>query len=269
MKIFLDSAIYEEAEELYNTGVCDGITMNPSLVKKVVDQNKKVKMEDYIKKILKLAKGTPVSLEVTATDCKEMVRQGKNIFKIFNPTARNVYVKIPINPSYGEEEGKETDGIKAIRDLSKAGIPVNCTLIFTPEQALLAAKAGAAFVSPFAGRIDDFIKKNHDVSFEKTDYFPAFGWYESDKCWEDNGVVSGIDLVRQIVEIFRQHNIHTEILAASMRNARQVREAALVGADIATLPFKIFKNLLEHYKTREGMEKFTKDAPKEYNKLIS
>ncbi|MCK4589871.1 MAG: transaldolase [Nanoarchaeota archaeon] len=268
MKLFLDSAIYEEAEELYHAGVCDGITMNPSLVKKVVEQKKKIKMLDYMKKLLKLARGTPVSMEVIETDYPSMVDQGKKIYKMFNPVAKNVYIKIPVNPVFEKSKGQEFDGIKAIKTLTKANIPVNCTLIFTPEQALLAAKAGAAFVSPFAGRIDDYIRKNHNIDFEKTDYFPALGWFENGQALEDNGVISGIDLVKQIVEIFRKHNIHSEVLAASIRNARQAREAALVGADIATVPYKIFKELLTHYKTQEGMAKFTADAPKEYIKLL-
>ena len=153
--------------------------------------------------------------------------------------------------------------MKAIKALSGGGIPINCTLIFTPEQALLAAKAGAKIVSPFSGRIDDYIRTQNNIPFDKADYFPAEGKDNLD----DNGVVSGIDLVRQIVEIFKKHCIKAEVLAASMRNARQVREAALAGADIATLPFDVIKELLAHYKTREGMRNFTDDAIPEYINL--
>ncbi len=275
MKFFLDSAILSEIEQVYRAGVCDGITMNPSLVKKAVDELKaageKVNLESYIKRALKIAKGTPVSLEVTETGFKEMVSQGKRIFKKFNKVAKNVYIKIPVNASFAQGGGKDFDGIMAIRELRRAKIPVNCTLIFTPEQALAAAKAGANFVSPFAGRIDDMLRKEHGeefASFSKEDYYPLNGHMHGGKMLEDNGIVSGIDLVAQIVTIFRKYNIKSEVLAASLRNARQVREAALVGADIATMPFGVFKELMSHRLTYEGMKKFTEDAPTEYKKLV-
>jgi transaldolase len=178
-----------------------------------------------------------------------------------------VYIKIPVNPSFLEEEGREFEGIQAVKTLSKAGIPVNCTLVFTSEQALLAAKAGATFVSPFAGRIDDYIRTNNNISFKKSDYFPAEGWGRNGEILEDNGIVSGIDLVGQIAEIFSIYDFKTEVLAASIRNPRQVREAALAGADIATLPFSVIMQLLVHYKTQEGMKKFTDDIVPEYADL--
>ena len=273
MKLFLDSAILSEIEAVYSAGVCDGITMNPSLVKQAVDRLKakgeKVSLESYIEKALKIAKGTPVSLEVTERDFKGMVEQGEKIFKKFNPVAKNVFIKIPVNPSFEGEKGKEFDGIMAIRELRKAKIPVNCTLIFTPEQALLAAKAGANFVSPFAGRIDDLLRKQQGIEFGKEDYYPAKGLLIDGKAVEDNGIVSGIDLVAQTVQVFRQHGItKTEVLAASMRNARQVREAALDGAGISTMGFETFKELASHRLTLEGMKKFTEDAPEEYRKII-
>ncbi len=271
MRIFIDSAKLEEIEEIYSAGIADGITMNPSLIKKAVDAMKEkgeeIDMEQYIEKILLTAKGTPVSLEVTEYEYEKMVEQGEKLFKRFNPVANNVYIKIPVNPSFEGEQGREFEGIKAIEALSREGIPVNCTLIFTPEQALLAARAGARFVSPFAGRIDDFIRKNNNIPFEKRDYFPAYGWNENGKILEDNGIISGIDLVRQIVEIFKKQDIKAKVLAASLRNPRQVREAALVGADIATLPYKVIKELLVHYKSQEGMRNFTEDVIPEYGDI--
>jgi transaldolase len=193
-----------------------------------------------------------------------MIKQGKQLYKMFNPIADNVNIKIPVNPSFPNETGKDFDGIQAVKTLSKAGIPVNCTLIFTPEQALLAAKAGATYVSPFAGRIDDYIRANNKIPFKKTDYFPAEGWEKNKEILEDNGIVSGIDLVAQIVDLFSIYNIKTEVIAASIRNTRQAREAALAGADIATLPYGVVLDLLVHYKTQEGMKKFTDDIVPEY-----
>jgi len=159
------------------------------------------------------------------------------------------------------------DGIKAIRELSREDIPVNCTLIFTPEQALLAAKAGAAYVSPFAGRLDDYIRDNAKMKYDKVAYYPSEGSEKGGRILEDNGVLSGIDLVRQCVHILCQYNMDTQVLAASLRNSRQVREAALVGADIATLPFSVIEKMLCHDKTYEGMKKFTDDIVPEYAKL--
>lgn len=267
MQIFIDSAKLEEIKEAYESGILDGVTTNPSLIKKAVEEIKKrgdgVDMEDYIKKILKIAQKARVSLEVTEYVYDKMVEQGRALFKMFNPVAKNVYIKIPANPSFEEEKGREFEGLRAIRTLSEEGIPINCTLIFTPEQALLAAKAGAKIVSPFAGRIDDYLRTQNNIPFEKSDYFPA----EGKDNLNDNGIVSGIDLVRKIVEIFKKHCIKAEVLAASMRNARQVRESALAGADIATLPFEVIKELMAHYKTREGMRSFTDDAISEYINL--
>jgi transaldolase len=268
MKIFVDSARLDEIEQAYSFGIIDGVTTNPSLLKKAVNKlqesGKNITIAEYLKKILKTAKGTPVSLEVTEFKQDKMIKQGKKLFKIFNPVANNVNIKIPVNPSFPNEEGRDFEGIQAIRTLSKAGIPVNCTLIFTPEQALLAAKAGATYVSPFAGRIDDFIRGNNDIPFEKSDYFPADGWEKNGDILEDDGIVSGIDLVAQIVEIFSIYNLKTEVIAASIRNTIQTREAALAGAHIATLPYGVIMDLLVHYKTKEGMKKFTDDIVPEY-----
>lgn len=266
MKIFIDSAKLGEIKEAYDSGILDGVTTNPSLIKKAVEEMKKngekVDMKDYIEKILKAVPKARVSLEVTEYSYDKMVEQGRKLFKMFDLVAKNVYIKIPANPSFeGEgERGREFDGLRAIKTLSEDGIPINCTLVFTPEQALLAAKAGAKIVSPFAGRVDDYLRTLNNIPFEKSDYFP----FQGKDNLNDNGIVSGIDLVRQIVEIFKKYCIKTEVLAASMRNARQVREAALAGADIATLPFEVIKELTSHYKTREGMRNFTDDAIPEY-----
>jgi len=271
MKIFIDSADLGEVKQAYSWGIANGVTTNPSLMKKAVDKRKKagqkLNLKSYITEILKVAKGTPVSLEVTETTAKGMVKQGKALYKMFNPVANNVYIKIPINPAFSEKDETQFDGIKAIKELSKSKIPVNCTLIFTPEQALLAAKAGVAFISPFAGRIDDFIRDRNKIKFDKSEYYPAQGRVFKEKMLHDNGIFSGIDLVRQCVQIMKRHELKTKVLAASLRNTRQVRESALVGADIATLPFSVIKDMLKHFKTYEGMHKFTKDIVKDYVKL--
>lgn len=273
IKIFIDSSKIEEIEKAKSYGILDGVTTNPSLIKEAVESEKNkgkiINMKEYIRKILILARGLPVSLEVIGADYKEMVEEGKKLYKMFNPVAGNVYIKIPVNPSFEEKSINNFDGIKAIKELSINKIPVNCTLIFTPEQALLAAKSGAKFVSPFAGRIDDFIRSQNNMSFGKSDYFPAFGMEKNNQLMEDNGIVSGVDLVKQIVMIFKKYVIkETEVLAASIRNPRQLREAALAGADIATVPMDVIERLLMHYKTREGMQKFTRDIIPEYAELL-
>lgn len=268
MKIFIDSADIDEIKEAYDGGIIDGITTNPSLIKKAVDKRPGLNMKSYIDQILKTAGDTPVSLEVIGTTFDDMIREGEKLFKMFNPTAENVVIKVPVNPS--TDRTPSYDGIKAIKYFTQAGIPVNATLIFTPEQALLAAKAGAVFVSPFAGRIDDHLRKQNRIKFKKTDYFPANGWRTDiiKEYLEDGGIVSGVDLVSQCVEIFREYELGTEVLAASLRNPRQVREAALVGADIATLPFPVIKDLLYHFKTTEGMNSFINDIVPEYAELF-
>jgi len=274
IKIFIDSSKLSEINQAYDYGLLDGVTTNPSLIRAAVDDEKikggSIDIEDYIKKILLIAKGLPVSLEVIGTDSEKMIYEGRRIYKLFNPVAENVYVKIPVNPSTGLKSTKNFDGLKAIKTLSGEGIPINCTLIFTPEQALMAAKAGASFVSPFAGRIDDLIRSENNLEFKKTDYFPAYGEEKDGDILEDNGIISGIDLVAQIREIFDNYGIsETKVLAASIRNARQAREAALAGADIATLPMSVIEELLIHPKTIEGMKGFIKDIVPEYRDLLN
>ncbi len=271
MKIFIDSAELEEIKLAYSWGVAEGITTNPSLLRKAVENRKKkgekLDIKSYISKILLQAKGTPVSLEVTETSAAGMVEQGKKLYKLFNPVAHNVLIKIPVNPALKEQDTNHFDGLAAIRKLAKEKIPVNCTLVFTPEQALLAAKAGATLVSPFTGRVDDYLRSRAHLRFEKQDYFPAGGMERGGRILDDNGIVSGIELVQQCVRILRQHELKAKVLAASLRNPRQVREAALAGADLATLPFGVIRELLQHYKTYEGMKRFTEDTVKEYHEL--
>jgi len=272
MKFFIDSADIDEIAKAKEYGVLDGVTTNPSLIKKAVERRKKkgekLDLQSYIKRLLRTARGVPVSLEVIGSTYEDMLAEGRRLFGLFNPVAKNVLVKIPINPAFKKTDPTQFDGLRAIKQLAKERIPVNTTLIFTPEQALLAAKAGAAIVSPFAGRIDDLIRERAKVAFDKHDYFPAAGMKKGAKVLEDNGVVSGIDLVSQIVDIFDTYDLKAEVLAASLRNPRHVREAALAGAHIATVPFSVIQDLLKHEKTREGMAKFTKDVVKEYEQLL-
>lgn len=259
----------QEIQEAYESKLADGVTTNPSLLKKAVENLKKkdknVNLESYIREILKTAKGTPVSLEVTETSYEGMIDQGKKLYKKFNKVAKNVYIKIPVNPSFSPKPS--VDGIRAIRTLSDRNISVNCTLIFTPEQALLAAKAGAKIVSIFTGRIDDFIREKNKIRFKKEDYSPAEGIFKKNKLLEDNGIISGIDSVAQTVKVFDRYEIRCEVLAASIRNPRQLREAALVGADIATAPLDVINLTLAHRKSQEGMKGFAKDVIKDYVNL--
>jgi len=273
MKIFIDSAKIDEIKQAKEWGMLDGVTTNPSLLKKAVDdlkkKGKKLDIESYLKQILKSVGKKPVSLEVVGSDYKEMIKEGLKIYKIFNSVAKNVYVKIPVNPCLDDSCSKATDGIRAIKYLSDRKIPVNCTLIFTPEQALLAAKAGAKFVSPFVGREDDYIREINRIKFGKEDYFPAQGLKKLKKVLNDNGITSGVDLIKETRELFDIQKVKgCEILAASIRNTRQFREIALAGADIATLPFSVMGKLLSHPKSSEGMRKFTQDIVPEYAKLV-
>lgn len=273
MKIFIDTANLDEIKESLSWGIVDGITTNPSLIKKAVDyfksKGEEFSMASYIEKLLSVAgNGCPVSLEVIGNTEEEMYKEAKTLYERFNGVAGNVVVKIPVNPEV-EENGKNAfDGLKVIRALSRDGIPVNVTLIMAPVQALLAAKAGAKYVSPFAGRIDDFLRSTAGITFKKGDYYPAEGLTFNDEILNDNGIVSGVDLVGSIRDIFDNYDFDTEILAASVRNARQVRELAEAGADIATIPFSVLKDMISHYKTREGMKKFAEDTIPEYREIF-
>jgi len=297
LKIFIDSADIDEIKQACEWGIIDGATTNPSLIKKAVDKRGgNITMEEYIKEILKVVPG-PVSLEVIAVRSKEMIKQAKLLYEKFSPYGE-VVIKIPVNPSLGNDN-LDFDGLKAIRQISREGIPVNCTLVMTPEQAILAAKAGAAYVSPFAGRIDDYIRAKMGmkigVDFKKGDYFDyellcrirelklnealmkfnsASEAYRSLHIEEilnksqDNGIISGVDLVAKIVKIFRNYGYKTQVIASSIRNARQVREVAEVGTHIATLPFNVLKGMIKHYKTLEGMRNFMADVVPQYEEIF-
>ena len=210
MKFFIDSANMEEIRAAAAFGIVDGVTTNPSLVSKEGSQDS---FEDLVKQICDVV-GGPVSAEVLSTEYSLMVSEGKKLSEI----DRNVVVKLPMTE----------DGIKATRTLSDDGINVNVTLVFSPSQALVAAKAGAAYVSPFVGRLDD-------VS------------------------AGGMDLVLDICEIYGHYAYETEILVASVRHPMHIAEAARMGADVATFPYKVFTQLFKHPLTDIGLERFLQD----------
>jgi len=277
MKIFVDTAEIEEIKIAVSWGIVDGVTTNPSLIKKAVDRRQgKITMTEYIKEIVMVTPG-PVSLEVLGGTADEMVAQGRLLYKKFSPYG-NVAIKIPVNPSLQENDSNQFDGLKAIKQLSSNSIPVNVTLVMSPEQALLAAKAGASYASPFAGRIDDYIRVKMGMKmgtdFKKDSYFDA---YPSIKDYEtknpelrqDSGVWSGVDLVARIMKIYRNYGYKTEIIAASIRNPRQAREVAELGVHIATLPFDVIQGMVAHTKTFEGMQSFTSDIVPPYRELFS
>jgi len=298
MKIFIDTAEIDEIKQAVLWGVIDGATTNPSLIKKAADKRGgKVTMEEYIKEIVKIVPG-PVSLEVLGGTAEEMIEQGRLLYKKFSPYGE-VAIKIPINPSMKENSDLDFEGLKAIKQLSSEDIPVNVTLIMTPEQALLAAKAGAAYASPFAGRIDDYIRgkmgMKRGVDFQKSDYFDyellkrarennldkrikelnsVSEVYQNNAVRSlteisvDNGVLSGVDLVAKILRIYRNYGFKTEVIAASIRNSRQVREVAELGVHIATLPFNVLREMVQHYKTVEGMKSFTADIVPQYREIF-
>ena len=277
MKLFLDSASLKEIKEAVSWGVLEGVTTNPSLIKKAVlamnESGEKIDMKGYIIKILAaVGRLCPVSLEVAGLSADEMVEQGKILYNTFDHVAGNVVIKIPVSTVNTSGEGYPFDGIIAINRLSDEKIPINATLIFTPEQAMLAAKAGADYVSPFAGRVDDRIRRKAGLKFEKTDYFPATGIYDDsspDNWITDHELMSGVDLVARTVAIFREYCIESEVIAASARNAIQVREFAEAGSDIATIPYGTFRSLVMHSGTQDGIDAFTNDLVEDYTALFS
>jgi len=211
MKFFIDTGNIEEIKESLRLGMVDGVTTNPTLVSK---ENKD--FDTVVKEILEIVKG-PVSLEVVSLDADGMVEEGRKLAKL----ADNVVVKVPMLP----------EGLKATKILSGEGIRVNQTLIFSPVQALMAAKAGAAYVSPFVGRLDDIY------------HF-------------------GMDIVEQIITIFSNYDFECEVLVASVRHPIHVLEAAMMGADVATVPFKVLMQLAKHPLTDIGVDKFLADWEK-------
>lgn len=298
MDIFVDTAYIEEIKEAESWGILDGVTTNPSLIKKAVEKSEwDISLDEHIREILKTVEG-PVSLEVPGSSYDEMVSEARILFKKFNKVNNNVVIKIPVNTAMKKGDSN-FEGIKAIKTLSEEDIPINCTLIMSPNQALMAAKAGADYVSPFLGRIDDYIRKNiglkRDVDYPKGTYYPMvladqireiklkerIGQKTLDDTiyrdkelmriydWgNDKGVISGVDLVWSIYQIFSNYDYGTKIIAASVRTARQVRQCAEIGVDIATIPFDVIKNMMIHYKTKEGMKSFTDDVIPEYKNII-
>lgn len=209
MKIFIDTANLDEIKAAASWGIVDGATTNPTLMA----HEKGEKMEDLAREICHIVKG-PVSLEGGASNEQELIREGKRLAKI----AKNVIVKIPMT----------ADGLKAVAELKKEGIRTNVTLVFSANQALLAAKVGASYVSPFLGRLDDIGQ-------------------------------TGMDLIAEILTIFNNYNFETEIIAASIRHPDHVKQVALLGCHIATVPFKILKQMFDHALTEKGIVLFQKD----------
>jgi len=211
MKFFLDTANIEEIRDAASTGILDGITTNPTLISKEGNT-----FEDQLLKICALVKG-PVSAETVSRDSGGMIDEGRHLAKLH----QNIVVKCPMTK----------EGLKATKILSEEGVHVNVTLVFSAPQAIMAAKAGAYFVSPFVGRLDDIGE-------------------------------SGMDLIKTIVTIFNNYEFKTEVLVASIRNPIHVVQAGLMGADICTMPSKVFDQLLKHPLTDKGVEQFLKDWEK-------
>ncbi|GAA4528030.1 fructose-6-phosphate aldolase [Chelativorans composti] len=216
MKFFVDTADVNEIRELYEYGFLDGVTTNPSLIMKAGRP-----MLEVIKEIADLVDG-PVSAEVTATEYKEMMREADILSKLGD----NIAIKVPLT----------LDGLKACKALTSDGRMVNVTLCFSANQALLAAKAGATFISPFIGRLDDI---NLD----------------------------GMQLIADIRQIYDNYGFRTEVLAASIRSANHVKQAALIGADIATVPPSVLKELVKHPLTEKGLAAFLADWAKTGQKI--
>jgi len=212
MKFFVDTANLDEIREAADLGLVDGVTTNPSLIAKEGD----VDFKTRIKEICDIVDGD-VSAEVTAVDYAGMLEQGRDLAKI----ADNVVIKCPLT----------WDGLKATKAFSSEGIKVNVTLCFSPSQALLAAKAGAGYISPFIGRLDDISQ-------------------------------DGMELIRQIVAIYDNYGFETEVLAASIRHPMHIVDSALAGADVATVPFDVFKKIVKHPLTDKGLDAFLSDWKK-------
>lgn len=215
MKFFIDTANLDEIKEAHSLGILDGVTTNPSLIAKEGIANRE-DFEKHIKTICEVVQA-PVNAEAVSTDHQQMIVEARKLAEIDS----HVVAKIPMT----------TDGLKAVKQLSEEGIKTNVTLIFSPLQALLAAKAGANYVSPFVGRLDDIAHE-------------------------------GMDLVEQIVDIYSNYLFETEIIVASVRNPLHVLAAAKMGADIATIPFKVIEQLAQHPLTTVGLDKFLKDWQK-------
>lgn len=211
MRFFLDTANIQEIREVAQLGILSGVTTNPSLIAK-----EKQNIRLVISEICEIVEG-PVSAEVIGTTAVEMIAEGRQLASL----AKNVVVKVPMT----------LEGLKAVHALSQENIPTNVTLVFSANQALMAARAGAIFVSPFVGRIDDISE-------------------------------DGINLVKTIADIFSIHDIDTEIIAASIRHPMHVTQAALAGAHIATVPYKVLLSIVKHPLTDAGIQRFMDDWKK-------
>jgi len=211
MKIFIDSADLNEIRDAQAMGAIDGVTTNPSLIARTGGST-----ADVVRRIAEVVKG-PISAEVVALDTEGMLREGRSLAAI-HP---NIVVKIPLTE----------DGLKAVRSLTEEGIKTNVTLCFSANQALLSAKAGATYISPFVGRLDDI-------------------------------GASGMQLIAEILSIYRNYEFATQVLVASVRHPMHVVEAATLGADVATLPLSVIKSLVRHPLTDIGLAKFVEDARK-------
>lgn len=216
MKFFIDTANLDQIREAYDLGVLDGVTTNPSLMAKEGIKGKDAVLKHYVD-ICEIAKGGDVSAEVISTDFAGIIREGEELAEL-HP---QIVVKVPMIK----------DGVKAIRYFTNKGIKTNCTLVFSAGQALLAAKAGATYVSPFIGRLDD-------ISFD------------------------GLELIDQIVHIYREYGYETQVLAASVRHTMHIIKCAELGADVVTTPLQPILDLLKHPLTDSGLAKFLADAQK-------
>jgi transaldolase len=212
MKFFIDTANPDEIKMAYEMGVIDGVTTNPTLISK-----EKKDFESLIEEICKIVKGLPISLEVLSLNSEGMIEEARRLSRM----GENIVVKIPMT----------TEGLKAIKALVSDGIKTNTTLVFSPTQALLAAKAGTTYVSPFIGRLDDIAQ-------------------------------TGMELIEQIVKIFTNYGFESQVIVSSIRHPIHVLEAALIGADVATIPYKVIEQLAKHPLTDIGIERFLADWKK-------
>ncbi|MBI4549927.1 MAG: fructose-6-phosphate aldolase [Candidatus Omnitrophica bacterium] len=211
MKFFIDTASLQEIRDAASWGIIDGVTTNPSLVAK-----ENMDFKELLQEIVSVVDG-PISAEVVSVEAAGMIREGRDLARIH----KNIVVKLPLT----------TEGLKACKALTADGAKTNVTLCFSPTQALLAAKCGATYVSPFIGRLDDLSQP-------------------------------GMDLIRQIKTIYSNYGFRTEILVASVRHPVHILEAALIGADVATAPFKVLESLVKHPLTEIGLARFLKDWEK-------
>jgi transaldolase len=212
MKFFIDTANPGEIKKAYEMGVIDGVTTNPTLISK---ENRD--FESLIQEICKIIRGLPISLEVLSLEAEGMIGEARKLSKMGD----NIVVKIPMT----------AEGLKAIKVLVSEKIKTNTTLVFSPTQALLAAKAGTTYVSPFIGRLDDISQ-------------------------------TGMELIEQIMTIFSNYNFESQVIVASIRHPIHVLEAALIGADVATIPYKVIEQLVKHPLTDSGIERFLADWKK-------